>query len=451
LRRLVSFPERLENAQFYGWLGWALAMAGIVIATRVCLRHRKESSDAARVLMMLLPVAIVGFLLSLGPFLWIGPRLYGIRMPFYHVYALVPPFRMVRATARFAVLVACLLGPAAAFALSRFRWFNAASPAVRFSAFGCVMAVMLFEYFPVEVPALFRPRTEPARILAAHRDLAPIAPFPLNNTRFMIETAKSLIPTPGGHTVGMYNNEFHRLMDLTADFPSTRSLAVYTAIGSRAIFTDDPVVAAAAARSPWLETVESGDWGALLRVLPLSGADAAAGRQLVKAIPRRPWLPVGDEFPAAAPESTRWIPSSWQWLDDANPPQWQSIPWESMAEPGFVYHDLNQVFYGPVAPRTMGDAARIHVSMAIKDPGVDYTLARVYWLTSKDASWNPEHTAEAFVRPDGTRKVVTFDLSARPAWNPGETLTALQFEPTTSPWPGERVRLYEIRIEPIPR
>jgi hypothetical protein len=67
--------------------------------------------------------------------------------------------------------------------------------------------------------------------------------------------------------------------------------------------------------------------------------------------------------------------------------------------------------------------------------GVDYAIARLYWLADGDAGWSPAKSVESYIQPDGTMRIVTFDLAASPAWNPAETVTGLQFEFTTTPPP----------------
>lgn len=436
-------PQRLENAQFTGWLALVLAIIGFGKAVRT-----RGRNDSSRVLLMLGVVAASGFVLSLGPFLWWWNGITGLRLPYYYVYTLIPPFRIIRAVARFGALVMPFVGVAAAFALSSFGWFNRGGWLVRTTLCGILLLLMLVEYLPVERPPMVRLPRGDAEALAASPGIT--AAVPLHEPLFLAANAHRFSPTPSGHLGGVYTHRRERQLTLTADFPSTRALATYVALGVDNLIVYRQDLRHAADASPFLKPIQgTPEWG-IYRIADIPLDEAQETRHLVESIPARPPLPEGGDFPASAPESARWVPDNWQWLDDASPPQWHWMQWADMQDPGFVYTDLQQAFYAPLAARPLRQVARVHVRLAIADPGPAYIRSRIQWLSDDVGTWTAAHSAEAFLVPNGEPQVVTFDLSAVPAWNADATVGALLFEPTTTPWPGLRVRLYEIRIEPGP-
>ncbi len=85
----MPYTQRLENTQFFGYFPWIITCLALIETVR---RHRKGTSEPNdRLLLLLIPVAFLGFLLSLGPFLWLGPKLTGIRLPFLAIFEWIPP------------------------------------------------------------------------------------------------------------------------------------------------------------------------------------------------------------------------------------------------------------------------------------------------------------------------------------------------------------------------
>lgn len=83
--------------------------------------------------------------------------------------------------------------------------------------------------------------------------------------------------------------------------------------------------------------------------------------------------------------------------------------------------------------------------MALRDPGATAVRSRMQWITAEDSNWSADKAAEAWVIPDGSEQVVVYTLEGAPGWRPGETLTGLQFEFTTSPYPGQLLAVRELR------
>lgn len=440
MTRRIERPQRLDNMNFFGWAALFAAAVGLLLAWR----HR--SKPEAGFLLRLFVIGTMGFLLSLGPFLWISGEITSFKLPLYHVYTWLSPLRFMRSTARFGLMVLPVVAAAATFAIAHWRPFREGSRTLRFSVICAALAVLLLEYTPAHPPARTDVDSLPREALRRHAHLRIIAPIPWQEHRFLADTAETFVRAPSGHDGGSLYWRRDWLADRMSRFPSEESLDFLAAFDVEALLVYGEGNVELARGVGVLKEIETWPGGGLFRLGPVSAESVDRARATLSAVRGKPPLPESAEFPPDLPPETRWEPSHWAWLNDEVPPQWVPLEWQRMRERSFRFHDLHQYFYSGVPPRPLGEVPRVAVRMSIEDPGVEFVRARVFWLTVENGNWSPDRIAEAFVQSDGEERVVVFELDRRAAWNPAETLTALQFEFTTTPHPGQRVRVREIRI-----
>ncbi len=271
----------------------------------------------------------------------------------------------------------------------------------------------------------------------------------MNEPLFLVAAAGIFPVSPSGTFDGVRNSHYREIVRMTSSFPDDESLATLAALDVEALLVFGTDRAARADLVPSLLRIDEWKDGAVYKLDYNDKHGIENARKRIASIPERPIVSDLTEFPENISGDLRWVPGNWRWLNDETPPQWVQMPWDAMREPGFVYHDLQQAFFDGISPRPLSETARLYVKMSVDDRGVDYAIARLYWLADGDAGWSPAKSVESYIQPDGTMRIVTFDLAASPAWNPAETVTGLQFEFTTTPHPGERVRVEEIRIAPL--
>ncbi|MBN1901978.1 hypothetical protein JW926_11705 [Candidatus Sumerlaeota bacterium] len=92
-----------ENCQFIGYL--VLLLVLLKMGSFMKRRWRKEKfTPEDKMEGTLMVCALVFFLFSLGPALWISDRIVFHRMPYYYVYKYLAPIRFMRAISRYAII-----------------------------------------------------------------------------------------------------------------------------------------------------------------------------------------------------------------------------------------------------------------------------------------------------------------------------------------------------------
>jgi hypothetical protein len=441
----VTYGFRLENGQ---WLGILFPTMTVLALMNLC---RPEPPIRQRAI-ALLAVATTGFLLSLGPFLWWRDQLTGIRLPYAWLHEIAPPFRVMRAAARFALLVTLAVTVMGATWLAGSHFFNGGGLSRRVGLMVGILGLLALESLPVERPVLHPVDHQASQSLARHASGKIAAPIPLNDHRFLLAAARSFPVTPSATLDGVHNHHYRTILEVANNATPHGLLDLYEALDVQVVMIHDMALIPTFHATGRLEPLEAGVGFSLFRLRGVGGEAVESQRRWIARIPERPPLPAHSQFPPGLRPGVLWRPDHWQWLDESQtPPQWVGIPWDSMGSFDYIYRSLRGVHYSGLPPRPLSECARIHIRMRLSDPGVDFARCRVQWLTTSMSSWEPTRTAEASIRTDGKWQVVTLDLEAIPSWNFQETLTALQFEFTTTPHPGQRVRVSEIRLEPTSR
>lgn len=426
----VSWSTRAENAQFFGYLAWLLALWALGGAVWRGVRRRAGAED--RLLLKLGLLGFVALILSFGPYLWIGPKLTGIPLPFRAIYEYVPPLRFLRAPARFAVLVGLGVAAGAGLLLARARWFNPRPLLGRLAIFAVGLGILVFEYRPTAVTPLRKYNFEAFRVLRNFPELDTVAAIPLNESAMLVDSTSHFPRTPSGYVGGVTNYHYRVLENLVNDFPSTRSLAVLAALEVDAVAVYGEARRKQADTVSVLERLAPWSGGGLYRLSFPEGVALEQARELVKSIPERPRVERREDFPPLTPQ-TRIL---------TTPGSAASFSLD------YTYREIYKPFIFPGNKLPMREVGRIYVKMAARDVGVDYSMSKIYWVTEEDPAPDEAKSCAAFFLGDGSMQVVEFDLTRIAAWRKGGTLAKLRFDFVAKPYPGQRVRVEEVRITP---
>jgi len=423
----VTWRTRLENSQFFGYLAWWLAGAAVWGAWR--RRSRQTNTLEDKLLLPLLFLGLGAFVLSLGPFLWFGPYLTGIPMPWRFVFEWVPPLRFMRACGRFAALVGVAVALLAANALAQSLWFNRPGLLSRYAALSVVLAVLVCEFRPWDVAAMRPWQRESAEVIARHPEFRVVAPLPLYSQDFLIDATAHFPLTPGGYRGGVRNHHYERLTEVIERFPEETALDALAALGVEAV---------AIYREPWisasrgleaLEPVEAWPGGGLFALRPRDPMAVERARQQLRAIPERP--PVS--LAATGVASPRGI------VLVGEGGKHRAQEWR--------VRYLNHVWTTLTPPIPVREVPRVRALIAAEDPGVSVAEARLMYVTTSNPATNATRACTARYVPDGKPHWVEFRLEETPGFAEGGTLQGLALEPTLGAWPGQRLRLLELRLE----
>jgi len=230
--KLFGLPDFLQNSlvvEKYNYWGWPV-MLGAFFALGLGIRQKKFAKS-------LLPwavLALVGFLFSLGPFLWSGGTLHRLRLPWYYVIQWVPPLQTFRAVARFSLLAGLGLNVMFAFFLSRTMERFRYAPLL-------IFAFVFLDTLPVKhrnylsVPA----KTNISRFLETLGPDESVIHLPYLRERSpMLHHFTTFIPMANSTSVGTKNPYFIHLAHLTKDFPNPDALKFLKKMGITYVIAD---------------------------------------------------------------------------------------------------------------------------------------------------------------------------------------------------------------------
>ncbi|MCX7013515.1 MAG: hypothetical protein NTW86_13330 [Candidatus Sumerlaeota bacterium] len=417
----ISWPLRDENVEFYGYSVWL--MAGAALAFSLCALWRRRARLVDRRLAALGVMAFAGFLFSLGPYLRIGPIETRIPLPFRWAYLWIPPFQFMRAVARFSILVDLGLVALAAAGLAQWRWFNPRRRWARYTIFAGLLAVLTFEFFPISAPAQRLWDPAPYQALRRHPELDSIASIPLDASAFLMDATARFPRSPSGFTSGIFNYHFETLRQMVEGFPDAPSLAILAALGVKGVVVYQESTLSQAAACPDLRELEAWKGGGLYQLTFSDTAATEAARWSLEAIPERPPLSSHFSFP---PQSKTVV----------------NIPLHRAAPDAVCQTSL------PGTGLPLLQTRFVYVQASLRDPGVDYTLSRLYWITDRDNHWDEDKAVNAYWRADGKTRVLVYDLSTARSWKTEGNLTAVRVGLTGLPYPGQTGWVEEIRVGP---
>jgi hypothetical protein len=444
LSETLPWEQRLENTQFIGYLPIALAFAGFIGASIRLVRRRGDWLDG--LVLRLGFVAVVGFVLSLGPFLWMGPRFLGWPLPFRLLYEWVPPMRFMRATARFAFLVSWPAAFASGVYLARAGWFNRSGVYTRSAIFAALLAVLTLEYRPVKAPVLVDYDLEGMKALQKHPEFHVVAPVPIDNLEFLIDAAETFPDTPVGWAGGAFNFRYQLTLWHLRSFPSEQGVANYAALDVDSVIAYGGDALAAAHANPFLDSIDEWQDGGLFRLVYTNEAMISEARARLD-LPSRPWTDLQTEFPPTAPPEARFTPAAWL-IDDAGKEQWVDAGWQEIPVGGYVYTDLHDRLGASMEPRRLGDIADVYVKVSVNDVGIDFAEAALSWVTLENPDLADAPYSSTYIRPNGQTQVLRFNLNTAANYRPDDHVTRLFFSIPVATYPGQRVRIDEIRFAP---
>ncbi|MCC6547354.1 hypothetical protein IT570_09320 [Candidatus Sumerlaeota bacterium] len=444
LAGVVAIPQRLENTQFFGYFPWFCAIAALVAAAHAALGRSADGRQ--KFLLGLLPAALAGVIFSFGPWLWIGSYHTAIPLPFKYFWEWVQPVQFMRVPSRFSVIPGTLIALAFCEFLSRWNWFNSEKTGRRFFSMTAVTLILLIEFFPVKGVQATAVNPRPMQLLEKYTQFRTIASIPLNQGGFLVASSKTFPNSPSGTMNGVYNYHYQQIVERCEKFPDPSAFALLDAMGVDALLIYGRERIAQAEAAPELLALEKWDDLGIFQLRRHDEKTLAPVRQELANLLEKPQFSDTIDFPASAPSSTRWRPQSWRRLDEeAQPPTWIPMRWEDLGNGGYQYCGFIQRFFDGLPSRPV---TKVHVRMAIEDKGVDFAFARLFWINAEDTAWLPQKSVETPIKPDGKFRIVTFDLTQNPNWLLEKHVTGLQFEFTTTPYPGQKVLVDEIRLEP---
>ena len=438
---IMPWEQRLENTQFFGYTA---LLIGVLALIQMISRWRAGKVDFLdQTSWCFLAVAVFGFVLSLGPFLWVGEEVSTIRLPYRAIYEWVAPLRFMRAASRYSLLVCWALVFLLAAYLSRARWFNGGGLLWRSLACLGIISLLFLEYTPFFAPGRQEYSLAGMESISRHADDSIISTAPFQNRVFLVEAAGSFPDSPAGSFDGVRNPHYIDLAWILSQFPSEETLAMNAALNVDFVAVYGEESLSQADRLPSLRRIEAWAGGGLYR-LDYSKSDRVENaRKRLESIGERPPLPWSGDFPADAPPENRWMPLSWIYIEDG---EWKEYGWPRMLDQGFVYTQIRQRLGGGIQPRRLGDIRRVHIKLELDDVGVDYAESRVSWITEEHPDINSAPSAHAYIHTDGRGQVATYIIDSAADYRPDEKVTAFFLEVPTTPYPGLKLDIEEIRF-----
>ncbi len=258
----IGEKTHMEDCQFIGYvLLLFLAAESVRLAARIVRRRPLQPLDRFSLLALIFAALCVS--------LSFGPRILGIRGPFYYLYILVLQYSgFFRNPSRFAFLFEFLSAiPAAVFITamaSKWKWF---APAL---AVPLALAVYL-EHRPIEIIGRMNLKTPEVIDLIDRFNRTDTEPF-------------IVVPDPGNSLPGIWSYpgwrpvangfrdcalfpDYPVFLQKIDDFPSTRALGAIDQLGIHWIVSIDPALTAKAKANRHLEVVDTRHDRSLLRLV----------------------------------------------------------------------------------------------------------------------------------------------------------------------------------------
>ncbi len=228
-----------ENKLFQGLLLPVLAFIGMLPIRETFLKPFTQKQRAFSVMLL------VGFILSLGPYLFIRGKNTGIPLPYLFFYEYVPTFQAMRVPARFAFLVVLALVVLASLGFLRLskklspyfkRWPSGSEP---------LLALFLIAVFLFEIKTEVFPETRITSVrkiptvytwLAQHRP-GPVLEIPLgfdHDNTYMFYSTAHWLPLVNG--ASGFNPPFYdQMKEKSASLPSRTSVEYFGAFGTKVL------------------------------------------------------------------------------------------------------------------------------------------------------------------------------------------------------------------------
>ncbi len=431
IRKVVPIRTRMEEASFAGWLPLALAASALAWAWR-----RRENAEA-EIVRQMSALALVGFVLSLGPFLWTGNKAIAWRLPFYFIYEYIPPLRFLRATARFSVLCMLAISVGGAVAVARIEASRRLAPAgLRILLAGMLIA-LLVEYTPISAPATPEVSRDATRAIAELPPDSILAPFPFDSEQWLPTAALKFHPTVTGTVGGVYNHRYRSIRDALTAPMSDQLLARIAATGANTLVVENAVHLPIADNMEGLKPITRWDGGAVYRI---EAAPDAAFAAWMSTLPERPDLSHVAAPPAGyAPwKPVRWIVATdtGEWIEYTGDP----------AMDGFISRggsDRIGVVAGgvPLAP-----FRRLAIEFRHDSIGIDHSQARVQWITTRRPLVADSPSIWTTVSGTHDWQYATFDIGANPAFDPTDEVLAFILELPAANYPGMKCEIRGIGV-----
>jgi len=240
-------PLSGDLAYWPGLAACAFALVGLVAWLRARRTPLRSRDDATSEVGVALTIGVVGFVLSLGPFLRIAGHQTHLALPFVFLFEHVPGFQAIRATGRFAVLVllGTLILAGAGYEIVRRRLADRRGRAI--ALFAGAFAITIVDCLSVPIPLVPFPdlRDPPPvyRWLATSSPMGPVFELPcppLEKDERMIDAARQLYqhvhrrPRLDGVS-GFVPPSTQALRLAAQQFPGERALAAAEQNGARLI------------------------------------------------------------------------------------------------------------------------------------------------------------------------------------------------------------------------
>lgn len=438
-------PNRNENRAFFGWTVYVTLLVGLVFWTISLIRRKRRVVPPEQRFVRWIPLFLVGFLLSLGPYLWIWGELHRITLPYYFVLETVPALKTFRSVARFAMLASIAMS--VLFALVLTRIFENSKK--RWLAY--VVSFMLAFLMVLE----FRPKEELPRFVYTIKGPIPqyleqyaptegVIQVPLPGGQYwLLDYIPTFNPTVNTFMGGLHNDWFDYVTQQLRGVPSESSIQLLRQLGISLIIARDDETDRKLAASPLVSRQTD-------RIYRING-------------PIKPLEEVREWGTRLEFKGREILEPSQDFRDEAHPAlltfefnsgdqPWPSSGYEDAEiEKGVMrvtaLEDFAYIFIGFDRPVRTSDIASLSLRLKLDDYIKESTSSRLLWRTP-DVNFRGELSETVSFRVDGDWQVIRFDLADNPNWTeikPGITGIRIQLE--ISSFPGTKYHIDEIRIE----
>ncbi|MGA0333794.1 MAG: hypothetical protein ACO3N7_02650 [Kiritimatiellia bacterium] len=431
-RNLLGVPSFLENIQVAErhnyWGGWVIL--GALVSVGIAVRQKKARSE----LFPWMVLALVGFLFSLGPFLWAGGTLFRVRLPWFFVLETIPSLQTFRAVARFSLLAGLGLNVLFAFSLSTIK-------AEKRMLWGVIFLLLLAD----TVPLRERSRTEVpqesgiSRFLESLDEDASVIHLPyLQKPSPFGYHFGNFVPLANSTPVGTRNPYFLHLIKLTTEHPLSDLTGFLREMGITHVIVHNEV---------WRERLDA-DLN-YEKVTPF-GFRILESHFRKEALTSEEILEIRREFDPLKIE-THYPQERFQidFLPGEEPGRMNvsgMVPVDPSAPGRYSARDLNPyLVLNLPEPVPSEQIARVVIRFRTPDAIRQRTDTIFYWATP-DHWYRPGHEIRALHAVHRDWQVLSFDPADAKKWAPGDLITSFRFDLFSPSLPGERIEIDRVGV-----
>lgn len=423
--KISTLPKsaRTENSQYLGLIGM---MFSLVLIIHFVNQLRLKREESASIVVPIFLCGMLGFLFSLGPYLWVGNTLHNIKLPWAYVYDLAVPLRFMRAVSRFSVCVYLAAALFSALAVQRISVFNSVIHWKRFAVFTAILMIYVLDQRPIAGPGLVHYSAARENILS-NSGFNSIAGIPLTDNRFLMDGAQTFPTTISGYFGGAINSHFVAVDNFMRNFPDEKSLGLLAATGMQGAAVYDQAMISKARQNAALTEQAEADGMVLfkLNVEAISPEAIQQATRFLESLSEKPGFSIAQEKPVLDPM--------------------KSIPLKLQYPVQIIYHSpwsWEKAVVVEVEPQPVETIKMLWLHQSLTCVGTDFVPVKVYFITQEDPTWNEEKSIEVFTKPNSLEWVFV-DWRNQQEKRPTEHVTTLRLDLSAAPYLGQRLVLEE--------